>query len=148
MCDQRPVSRFGLVCGVTILVTLLGCTSDASEEDSPSLAGTWVQVYPASGALEELTLRSDGIVEGSVAGLDTLIRPLTHWKIGHGPSTDGFCVGNSQRWLCQGYVLAGDTLWLANRTRTTYLRAGRTAAPVRPWESPRREAQSAQPPRS
>ena len=136
MSDLKRVCVFRLAFGTAILVALSGCASESTEEDSRTVAGAWIQVYPAIGALEELTLRPDGFLEGSVAGLDTLIRPLTRWKIGNGPMPDGLCVGNSRTWLCQGFELIGDTLWLANGTQTTYLRAHHAAAPLRAWDSP------------
>lgn len=130
-----------------MLVALAGCAPDQPEEDSHSIAGSWVQVYPSRGALEALTLRPDGILQGSVAGLDSVIRPLTHWKIGHGSMPDGFCVGNTQTWLCQGFDLIGDTLWLANGIKTTYLRSRQPSVPLKPWESPRRDVPRPRPAR-
>jgi hypothetical protein len=123
-----------------------GCIGGKKDD---GVVGSWIQVFPGQGALEATTFLADGTIAGSVVGLETPIGPSTHWRIGHPLMPDGFCVGDSRHWSCQAYALIGDTLWIANRTRTAYLRGGRgRAGPQRPWDGPLRYVAAPPPPGS
>lgn len=135
---------------VAALITAVAWSAGCAERKpsaAEQIAGTWIQVFPAHGALAEVTFRIDSTIAGSVVGLESQIRPLTRWAIGRPLMPDGFCVGDSKRWACQAYELVGDTLWLANVWRTTYLRSGNgRATPERPWDSPHRMVGAPTPP--
>ena len=134
---------------IVALIVSAACADEerAADPAHPAvLAGRWIQVYPATGALDTLTLHDDGRVTGSTVGLGESSYPFVSWRIGADLMPGGFCIGedkptvypNPQRY-CQGYLLAGDTLWLANGQRTTFLRAsGDGSGPIlTPWTSPR-----------
>ena len=144
MLSRRTLLALSIVSG-------LACRVEESPPDPahPSvLAGRWIQMYPAIGALDTLTLYEDGRVSGSVAGIgDDLPVPTNYWRIGHRLMPGGFCIGEERPPLtrptpqrhCQGYRLVGDTLWLANGNRTTFLRLPDTGPllALTPWTSPR-----------
>ena len=111
------------------------------------LVGHWIQMYPATGALDTVRIHEDGGVSGSVAGFDNSAEmPHTYWRIGNRLMPGGFCIGEEKPSLtrptpqrhCQGYRLAGDTLWLANQNRTAFLRVPeyRSVSALAPWSSP------------
>lgn len=123
------VSHARRVCGGLVLMVAAACAPEqkVAEPVSP-LVGRWVRVYPTEGALDTLELRPDGSVSGSVAGLDSMHYAATRWQIGSDLMPGGFCIGAGRqpnglnRMHCQGYLLRGDTLWLANQSRTAFLR--------------------------
>ena len=107
------------------------------------LVGRWVQVFPALGALDTLWLREDGMVVGLAAGLDDTGYALERWKLGSTFMPGGLCLGEAlsesdprqPQFLCQAFSISGDTLWLANRSQTVFLRYRPTDATraIAPW---------------
>ena len=119
----RPMKWLGFA------ATVCACEVErAPAAAPPPIAGTWVRVYPREGAPDTLTLHAGGAVSGSGAGLDSTGLQYTHWKVGDPLMPGGFCIGegdqpNGQRlWACQGFLLTGDTLALANMKRTVFIR--------------------------
>ena len=134
---------------IATIIVVTACTREAPAADPAHpavLAGRWIQVYPATGALDTMVLHDDGRVTGSTVGLGERSYPYVAWRIGADLMPGGFCIGEEKATLypkpqhsCQGYLLAGDTLWLANEQRTTYLRASDDGSGpmLTPWTSPR-----------
>ncbi len=136
----RPMKWLGFV------GALCACDVEpAPAAASHPIAGTWVRVYPGEGAPDTLTLHAGGAVSGSGAGLDSTGLQYTNWKVGDVIMPGGFCIGegdqrNGKRlWACQGFLLTGDTLALANQRRTVFIRAAASAAPHvdTAWTGPR-----------
>ncbi len=117
-----------------------------SNEYPRQLVGDWIRIYPTAGALDTLTLDSDGTVRGSVAALDSLGLRFTRRKVGGPLMPGGFCIGGEVQYLCQGFRLKVDTLALASQRHAIFVRAVRDrrrvaitpwAGPVRPTAAPR-----------
>ncbi len=151
-----PRSRCDRWVKLTIAVVLGSACQGEERSPAPAdpvhpavLVGHWIQVYPATGALDTVSLDDDGRVSRSVVGFDLHeVIPHTYWQIGAAVMPGGFCIGEEKPALthpnpqrhCQGYRLLGDTLWLANQNRTVFVRVpqdGRVLA-LAPWSSPRR----------
>lgn len=128
------ISRFML-----LAVALVGCSNSATPTPSAPLVGRWIRVYPPDRALDTLILTANGEILGSVIGFDSLGFRITRWKIGSPVQPGALCVGDGKSQLCQGYVLTGDTLWLANGRKTVYLRlpAQPEHVTIEPWNSPK-----------
>lgn len=142
----RPVltaARLGL-----ISLVASACAKPETAGTTSAFVGAWTQVYPRAGAMEKLILDTGGGLRGSVAGLDSIGgRRATVWREGSPLSPDEFCIGDGRQWLCQAFLISGDTLWLANGRNTTYLRAnsGGSGA-IRPWSQPSRVVPARTPP--
>lgn len=127
-----------------MLLCTISCQSQTRMEKPQSpLVGRWVQVFPARGALDTLVLRADGTIQGSADGLDDTEFPLERWRIGAPLMRDGLCLGEAQQrsgarvpqFVCQAFVVTGDTMWLANRNHTVFLRyrTSDAVSAISPW---------------
>jgi hypothetical protein len=109
------------------------------------MLGEWIQVYPARGALDRLTLRADSTmsIKGRGAGLsfdiDGPFHP-TRWYIDTKRIDGNLCVAESPpspTTVCQMVRLLGDTLRIGNRKLTTLLRVrDGTPVPTKAWSEP------------
>jgi hypothetical protein len=135
-----------LLLAVLAAVSAVGCsTPDAAKDPDHPLAGTWIRVFPEEGALDTLVLHADGRASGSFAGLDPMAYEPDRWLLNNPLMPGGLCIGNSQRRDCQGYVLRGDTLLLANRRRTAFVRRPADGAQLTPWKGPDNTAHAPRP---
>lgn len=109
------------------------------------MVGEWVQVYPAQGAFDRITLKADSSmsINGRGTGLPfDLDRPFhpTRWSIDTRTIAGSFCVAEappSRTGLCQMVRLVGDTLRIGNEKLTTLLRVREgTPLPSRAWSAP------------
>lgn len=151
--DHRAM--LALVLGVGLLSAgLLAVTMRRLRSPSPAVGtlptprlpaqmlGTWVQVYPAAGALDQVTFRADSTfsIKGSGAGLpfatDKPFSP-TRWDINTGVIPGSLCVSEpppKRTGLCQMMRVIGDTLRIGNEPGTTLLRIRDGAEPPpRAW---------------
>jgi hypothetical protein len=113
--------------------TTIACNSDqrspADNQHPKALVGNWVRVYPAD-RRDTMELRSDGSVKGITAGVDSARPLMPRWRVGSRLSPDEFCMGHERSssgqligMTCQAFILAGDTLGLANQRRAVFARA-------------------------
>lgn len=136
--------RIARIASGGLLLCVMSCdpAHKPTQPVSP-LVGRWVQVFPAHGALDTLWLRDDGMVVGVAAGLDDTGYSLERWKLGSTFMPGGLCLGEAlsesdprqPQFLCQAFSISGDTLWLANRSQTVFLRYPQTDAThaIAPW---------------
>jgi hypothetical protein len=104
-------------------------------EVSDVLPGSWVQVWPAGGALDTLQLRSNGDVAGSVRALNLPFEYHEHltWRTDFAPMPGGLCIaegpwtGGVRAIACDGFRIAGDTLLLVGGARYMRFRPGQPA---------------------
>jgi hypothetical protein len=129
--------------GCALVAVLIACGGD--EEPRPesrafpdSLVGVWVRVYPAAGGRDTLTLRDDGSASGLVSAVSAEpLEAILRWQVGspwyYDPTT--LCFRDARVFSCTAFQLRGDTLALADRRQTVFLRAGAEGLDVRARDS-------------
>lgn len=138
ICHTRAPSIERAI-AVALVTTLAACAPAAEKDDPnpPPLVGTWLAVSPSALAGDTLVLLADGTAMGASRVIDAEAKAISRWQIGARVMPGGFCVRAEESLWCQGFRLSGDTLGLANQSRTVFLRvtgpggAARTAARLR-----------------
>jgi hypothetical protein len=101
-------------------------------------------VYPAQRALDTMVVSADGRLTFRFASAPPDTAVYTRWKLGSLLMPEGLCTGPDSvplhvtSWFCRGYLLVGDTVWIAGRDHLTYLRArlGGAQDTIKPWATP------------
>ncbi len=129
-CCSSDMSRCKrVVVSWAVAALLISCGAENESEQahtsSPfpdSLVGAWVRVYPSPGGRDTLLLNPDGSAHGPLHRLGQPLERASRWRVGFF-STSDLCLGDDHDLACQGYVLRGDTLALANLQQTVLIRA-------------------------
>ena len=121
---------------LTSTVLLLGsCAQSENAELAQPVTGEWIEVYPRGGRGISLVLNPDSTAAGNFTdthiGGDSI--PVSRWQLGAWAMPGGLCLGFGEQFSCQGYALRGDTLFLADPSRTALVRRERFDA-SRPYD--------------
>ncbi len=124
--DMSRYKRVVASCAVTALLISCSEADESGQTHNPfpdSLVGAWVRVYPNAGGTDTLVLNSDGTASGPLTGLGQgPLERASRWRVGYFSTTD-LCFVDDRTRYCQGYILRGDTLALANMAHVVLIRA-------------------------
>lgn len=128
---MKPSGRFWYyVRSLVTLMTVVGCAAKESEETVDAqitslVTGDWVEVYPRWDDGLILAIRADSTAAGTFFDADGAGggRPASAWKIGSRAMPAGLCIRFGEEYSCQGFVVRGDSLFLADLRRTVLVRA-------------------------
>ena len=103
--------------------------------------------------MDTVQFDADGRIRGTTGHVASPDSAATRWHIGEPMNPDALCVdGDSipatrSHWVCQAFLIKGDTLWLANGAHSTHLKlsSGRDSIPIAPWQTPHGAALSVEP---